>query len=296
MKKIIFTLACIIGVLVYLNLPRSDKSFPSLSNGFYIGKLNVDNQEHVINLKVTSDNTYFISIADTDFLSEVIDRNFDNETNWLELIKNNQKIILYGQKDKSLEDTYSGEADLSYTDKVGLWNLRKISLSTFNQSMLNQKEVEVTMLLHDEYSRVSADLLNISEFNKKTLKDITEVSDFINNPEKLKNHAKERLEKINQTINQIKPEILELEKRVSKAEEQVALAYKLTQQGVLVEMSRESLSRESRWVESMFRTNGVSDLSDLRVAYEKAKEIQALKSLIYEEQDKIYLLENGQQQ
>ena len=294
MKKILFTFICIVGVLLYLNLPHTTKTFPDLPNGFYIGSLNIDNKDHVVNLKVTSDNTYYISITDTDFSSEVIDRNLADQTNLLELIRDDQKITLYGQKDKSLENTYVGEADLSYSDKVGIWSIRRISLNTFNENEINQKELEVTMLLHDEYSRISSDLLNMKEFNKKILKDISEVSDFINNPEKLKNHAKERLEKINQTINQIKPEILELEKRVSKAEEQVTLAYKLTQQGVLVEMSRESLSRESRWVESMFRTNGVNDLSDLRVAYEKAKEIQALKSLIYEEQDKIYLLESGQ--
>src|SRR5690606_28359002 len=124
---------------------------------------------------------------------------------------------------------------------------------------------------------------------------VEELTRFITDAESLRKKAEDRYRNVKQEREQVVAEIDSLQKQTKALERQVELAHRVTQRGTLVSLARESLDRESRWIEAMFRSEVSQGGDDFADALRHGNEVMSLRDGIAREREKIFQLRTLQE-
>jgi len=196
-----------------------------------------------------------------------------------------EKLTLIGAARN--DATFSGSAQIG--GNTGRWELRPVS---FVEQDRNQKDLKLTLLLQAELQDIDLKIREAELRVPEQRAEIDKLTVFITEGERLKARANERFAIAKYELEKAQKELTAKQSEAKKLQEALDITQKLSGMGKLVALSRESLEREGRWVESMARSTGGAVPGDLDAAVERGEKIISLKKEIAEEQNKIGKLVN----
>ncbi len=161
----------------------------------------------------------------------------------------------------------------------GSWSLSALDLKEgLPLTQERKNEIARVLLLRDELSLVEDQIDDVDAEIQKQIVAVKKFEEFVSDGTTLQQRTKEKYERAvaiyeseNKIFNKKKKEARELAK-------QLALSERVTESGNLVSLSRKTIERENRWLDSMFETSSTKTPSyDFDSEVERAKKIIMLR-------------------
>lgn len=288
-------------------LIREDAGFPKLAPGLYFGYLELLDSgatdgvrpENFLLLSTESED-FFIAVPDSAWGSGVVAYHaFDNEDAEVDRVKPLAIQNSFGRVQLSGVLAGAGlyQGQVEYLDKniKSSWELRSVAVQAQRLGGLSAEALQERASIFQRYRKLEAQRKQMKAKRDKQLKEIETLNNFITNPESLKERAADRFTKVQRQYADLKEAVDALMNQASKLESQVALAQRVTQQGTLVSLARESLERESRWVESMLRSDRQGNQRGFREGLAHAEQVLRLQADIAKKREELARLRTLQE-
>ena len=191
------------------------------------------------------------------------------------------------------EGSYSLVREENHSREEGHWELSDIGSVPQELSEADKKEVQLWLLLRDELSETEEKVRSLESKVPAQRAEIDKLTVFITEGERLKTRANEKFTLLSKELSEAKDAFARKQEEAQKLQDTLTIAQKVSGMGRLVSLSRESLERESRWIDSMVRTGTTQSPEDLEAAYERAERIILLKRDINKEKARIDDLLHG---
>ncbi len=159
----------------------------------------------------------------------------------------------------------------------GEWYMRPVDKEQELPAEPSLASLRLWLLLKAEIQDVDSQIKSAEAKVPTQRAEIEKLTGFITEGERLKNKAGEKLNAVKEELKAQQELQRKKQEEAKRVEETLVVSQKVSGQGKLVALSRESLEREGRWVDSMLRTGGVSMNRELSIAVEKAEKISALQ-------------------
>lgn len=200
----------------------------------------------------------------------------------LHLNDGNDELVLSGSQ---IRDTvFSGRAFRMGQERPGSWRLSRMEQQSVSGPEGNEK---LWLLLKADLEDIEKKVKEAEHKLPEQKKEIDRLQDFIVSKEGLRANADRKYIEEKAKAEALTRSLTEKQEAVEKLEKRVDLAYRVTDMGKLVSLSRESMGRDELWLRSMLG-NLVEEASpELNEAYEKAQRILALQEQIASEQEHI---------
>ncbi|RMG40519.1 MAG: hypothetical protein D6719_10735 [Candidatus Dadabacteria bacterium] len=228
-------------------------------------------------------------------LVRIIPKGADKQSNpwWYPLTISGSGITLRFVGNKVGENTFSGIVTEIESGREGTWQLKKLSDSDgIGLAREEHGFVETWLALKKELRQIQAANLRYEKLIPAQQQEIEKLTAFITEGSKLKERAETKYNELKNELRKLRRQTAAKSKEMIELERQLILAQKVTKRGRLVELSRKSLEREARWIETMLRSAGADSTPEFERAYERALEVMSVKKAI--EQEKKRLLEAGE--
>ncbi len=174
------------------------------------------------------------------------------------------------------QDRYGGEVvDLS-SGLEGTWRLEPIRALPGDVGQ-GAQEVRLWLMLKAELEEVEA---RIGEFERRVPEqrvEIEKLTSLLTEGEELRSRANEKFGSVKEERAVADREFKSEQQKVQRLEASLEIAQKVTGMGKLVSLSRESLEREWRIVDSLLRSSAGSSAEALKAEFEKATTVLELK-------------------
>lgn len=188
---------------------------------------------------------------------------------------------------------YKGIADDLVTGTRGTWNLNLISGRGPTSTEHDDDEIKLWLKLKEELIDTEAQIHQNEQRIPEIQGEIDKLTAFISDKDRLKTLADEKFQAVRDEINQAQPGLRALQEQARHLEDRLLLAQRVTPMGRLVSLSRESLEREGRWVDSMYRVGAKESSPELEESVQRGEEILKVKREIAKERAKILELREG---
>lgn len=197
---------------------------------------------------------------------------------------------------RSSSGTYSGQVTLLGSKGSGSWKLEPF-LDRRNHLLNAEDIIETTARLNisAELRDVSARVAALEMLVPQQRAEIERLTGYIAEGVTLKERATQRLASAKQDLEKARAEFKVQESEARRLAEQLQISERVTPLGKLVSLSRESLERENRWLESMFRSNVALVSPEFESIMQRNERVRELKSKIIEARTELEELEGAQQ-
>ena len=195
------------------------------------------------------------------------------------------------------EDSYSGKVKILQSGAIGSWQLKKLGESSDEISASMKADLHLWLLLKSEQNDVTEKLTKYVDLISSQRNEIQKLIKFITDRETLRTNADKKLNAERNELLALQNKFAQRQQEVRKLEKQVELAYRVTPMGKLVSLSRESLERDGRWIDSMLKSVPSDmdiELTENQIA--EAEKVLSLKKQIELENEKIYKLLHPEEQ
>ncbi len=177
-------------------------------------------------------------------------------------------------------------------NRKGSWELNQVSPELQSGESDERKDARLWLLLQAELLDVETKVEEAENLVPQQRAELERLTSFITEGERLKAKANEKFSQLNSDLERVKKELRERQAEGKKLEQTLEVSQKVSGMGKLVALSRESLEREGRWIDSMLKPYGGQPPEDLEGAVERGEKIQELKREIALEKGKIERLLN----
>jgi hypothetical protein len=255
-KIILLTvLSFVIVVLLYRIFILDDgKSFPLIAPGAYYGQIvglrsegdrqsfyierdDAQNLLHVVILAAGWMPHRFPLAADEDMpLAPLVLRSGDT------------RLHLMGKKDAN--GSYSGEVYNLHSNRKGFWKIAALAPGVFRGG---ESDIKFWLSLRIELAGVESSVHRLREALPQQAAEIERLTAFVVEGKELKARAAQKYGEAEAELKAAQRELAEKQKNTRTLAAQLEVSERLTAAGRLVGLSRESLERENRWLESMLR-------------------------------------------
>jgi len=164
------------------------------------------------------------------------------------------------------------------TGLEGRWWIQRVE--SLDTPADGDTEIRHWLALKNELSDITAEIRAIEKRIPDQKVEIEKLTTFIEERERLKSSADDKFEEVKDSLRGSQGELKRLQDEARKLEAELELAQRFTGMGRLVSLSRESLEREGRWIDSMLRSDIVSSQRSVEVAAARAVKITTLKKEI----------------
>lgn len=285
------SLLLLIGVGYWYFYVSSQQRFPKLPEGSYLGRI------YEIFSDEPSGVQFFVeSLPSEELLFSLQHPKWkqqrvtmvlgDSQGNWLHpivIVGSDTKLKFIG---KSNGGIYQGSVATQDGSKKGRWELTMISSPDHNAlEDLTKLEEWLTLKLQSE--RLSQEILASKRSVSEQNKEITKLTNFITDVDSLKARAEKKFREVTEKISEEEKVLKQKEKEAQVVENQLVLAQVVTDMGKLVSLSRQTLERENRWIDSVLGSALPPLGEDFQLAVEQAKKIIGVKKAIAEEEEYI---------
>lgn len=161
------------------------------------------------------------------------------------------------------------------TGLEGSWRLSRVEAAPTDTS--RDVEIRHWLALKGELADVVEEIKSTERRVPAQKTEIEKLTKFIEERERLRSSADGKFEEVKEALRVAQAELNALQGEARALEAELELAQRFTGMGRLVSLSRESLEREGRWLDSMLRSDVVSSQPDIEVAAERAAKIVKLK-------------------
>ncbi len=183
---------------------------------------------------------------------------------------------------------YSGEVENLDTESIGSWTLSNIPAQLdLKMSPEAAEEVLRWLTLRAEL-RYTESRIKLAESTVPEQKqEIEKLTEYLTEGRVLKERSDKKLRVAQSELSDAQEKLLANQKEADKLAKQLEISQKVTDAGKLVSLSRDSLERERRWIESMFKTSSSDGSSDLVREIERGEKVLDLRAKIAEAKNKL---------
>ena len=188
---------------------------------------------------------------------------------------------------------YSGNVSWVGKKSKGNWSLEPLISSPVKDDEQPASNLSRWLNLKRELDDVDGLIANLSSSIPQQEDQIDKLSVFVAEGDDLKKRATQKFEQVQLEADQALKILKEKQAQANELQQKIVVSEKVTSVGKLVSLSRESLEREYRWVESVLRSGGDRPSADLQNALVKGEEILKIKRAIAAESGRISSLERS---
>lgn len=152
-----------------------------------------------------------------------------------------------------------------------------------------ERDVKRWLELRADLAEVEATIVSHEREVASQRAEVERLTGFITQSERLRTRANETFQRTRGELKRAQRELLQLQEEAKKLERSLDLSQRVSGMGKLVALSRESLEREARWVDSMLRAEGESK-EDLNAMVARGVKILAIRKEIAREEAAIAAL------
>ena len=290
---------CLLLVTSWLWIEVAQR-FPRLPQGSYYGRIQGLFQESAANgvpffVDSTDSNEFMVVLLHPQWQPQritMVPRGATvEESEWLHPVVvagETRRLKFMGTKSG---DEYRGNVVDQDTRARGQWSLRLVPVSRA-ETGLDAKEIETWLRLKAELDTVEDDIRKAERRVPEQKKEIEKISAFITEGDSLRARAEKKFQDVSRQLEKASEELHQQETAAQDLEERLVLAQAVTDMGKLVSLSRQTLERENRWIDSALGGQIPPLAEDFSQALERAKKIMGVKRAIAEEQEYINHLES----
>jgi len=165
------------------------------------------------------------------------------------------------------------------TGKEGQWRITTISRES-TASVGDPVDTKLWLSLKHELSEIEDQIRETERKIPAQKNEIDKLTGFINEGERLKSSADEKFIQVKDQLKEVQSELNRAQEEARKLDAQLELAQRFTGMGRLVSLSRETLERDGRWLDSMLRGDVVSSETEVDRAVARAEAIVRTKRQI----------------
>lgn len=289
-----FLVAIILGAGIYKWL-NVESGFPNLSPGSYLGEIRgvfQDKERRPVKFYVehVPNNDYlFFAILRNGWNPDLINlpamQSEQNPTSILPitLVAPEGKLRFSGSKVGPSH--YKGKV-VDLDNRIsGTWELNALKLDPAPSEDL--LKTRLWLLLRAELSNIELQIADIEKRAPTQRSEIERLSNYITEGEKLKARAQNKFEESKQELLNAQQLFQQKQEEAKQLESQIKLAQRLTAMGKLVTLARESIEREGRWMESMFRSQPDHNSEEVEKQLKEREKVVNLRHQIEIEQARI---------
>lgn len=268
--------------------------FPTIAPGSYAGLIQIPGKEEVpffVERKPGSDDVLFIGLSagwEAQVTSATVRAASNSEWDLPLTIRGDQATFqLVGSSVSSSSSQYSGRISELGAQTEGSWVLFK-TLESDNIELHNPAQLQLRTLLTHEYLGLSRQVLSLEEQltqQKKELEQFTQLSTEAGLAEA---KSAEQLKILENEIASIEQKLSKQRKNIEKLKEQIALTQKVSAEGKLLLLAKESLDREARWAASVIKHAPDAKEEGLAEKIQMAKKLLELKRQIAATRNEIF--------
>lgn len=165
------------------------------------------------------------------------------------------------------------------TGKEGSWRISTVGRDTMIE-VADGVETKLWLSLKHELAEVDDQIRETERRIPSQKAEIDKLTQFISEGERLKSSADEKFVRVKEQLKEAQSELKRYQEEARKLESQLELAQRFTGMGRLVSLSRETLERDGRWIDSMLRGDAASNQAEVDRAVARAEAILRTKRQI----------------
>lgn len=298
--SVVLILLCAGGAAGYfLFIKGSRGTFPVIAPGSYLGLLEgringQDNAALKMYVEKDSGSKTLFAVTSGEWEPLVTDNRLDQEGGSalgaapVKLRRGGETLILTGKQ--TADRVYEGGLSNQAGESRGRWKISPMNELSPVKSGEQAEKIRAFLILKAELNdideKIGAAEISVAQQKSETARlthYITEGQSLKRNADLKYNQAREELKTVTGQLEQKKQEAKSLG-------EKFEISQRVTAMGKLVYLARESLERENRWLDSMFKYHGSDLNADLDAATQRGERIIAIKNEIALEQDRVLRL------
>lgn len=275
--------ALLVAIAIVLSLIRAEMqlSFPPLAKGAYIGTID-DVFDSSVPIYIYSEGT------PGELIVSVLERGWSrasfsvdsSSVPPLEVRGPTGRLKFVGARRS--DGTYSGEVFNLDLQSRGSWKLDR--LEAVAPKVVPSNSLTERVSLQNQIFELRSNIESIGQDMDVHDQAISEMRTLLEDDQALDTKIRSRMTSVRESLLQQEKEVLDLRQRARELAKELVFSEKLTDAGKLVSLSRKTLHRERRWIESAFRDSAAQNRSFYVDEYERAerviellKKIKALK-------------------
>lgn len=282
--SIVVLMASAVFALLFI-LSRGESSFPKIAAGVYLGKLvGVFNEEEgEIPFILTSDDKFFeILILKTGWSKVVIQKPDYQDGQFrapLEFGSQEAHLRFSGVKSKT-DGGFNGEVYNLDLGLRGTWSLNPTQISKVMRSETEKREIKAVLALDRELTDVGREISSVQDQLRDNKEAVARLGEFLSDAEIMNERAAAKFERVQRDFDSSSRELRAKRKEARELAQRLALSESVTSAGILVALSRKTLDRENRWLESIFNSAGAQSSYDLDQEVLRAQRINGIKTAL----------------
>ncbi len=283
----------------------STKHFPEVSAGSYIGSIEgvfADNEHEQTDFYLergqAEDEVLFILLKQgwkPQKIVTVMPAAEKAKSRWLlPLIAAGEGSRLQLVGEDNGDHAYHGVARELVSGREGTWKLTPI-FTKAKKAEGKETDIKLWSLLRGELIEIQKKVQEYQQKADTQKAEIKKLSDLITEGEQLRSRANDKFVSVRDQLADLREQLANRQEEIMRLEESFQVSEKVTGMGKLVLLSRESLDREWRAIDSLLRTEVSKESPALDEEVARAEKILAIQSAIEIERSRINELVNQTQ-
>jgi hypothetical protein len=278
----------------YVLITGFERGFPKLAVGLYVGVVRLADGARVIPWFVeqsSQDADPVVLVVDSRYqVQRVSSRQGSDSARGPFLINGEgSRLRLSGREADGVE--LEGHALDPISGEAGLWTLTKMPIQT-QISPEQASELRSWYSIKQDLNKLDEQLegLRLKSDSQRAI--IDRLQRYVFKDDSIKETAASRLGNAAEAIQRARVEVDSLRTSLDQAIRDFETAERVAPAGNIVALSRETLQRESRWIELTLRLLAPESSAGFEQSLERAYRVKALQDRIAEEHRKLAQLEN----
>jgi hypothetical protein len=300
MRRLLLVTALLTTVVVgwagYRFFTGSEKSFPTLAPGLYYGSVRLSEGQRVLPWIIErreGDNEVTVVVGDPRYVAQRVPLTDVSGVNRSPLLVTGEESRLRCSGRNGDVDELEGACADVMTGEKGSWRLKRAAIVSPISAEL-RAELLSWSEIRRELDRTEEELASLRRKSDAQQASIDTFQRYVFADDALQQKATSRLGSTSSAIQELRAQADTLRGRLDESLRTLETAERLSPAGSLVLRSRESIERESRWIELTLRLLAPETSPGFEQSLERAQRVKALHEKIAAERRRVRDLENAE--
>lgn len=289
-RFLVIVLLVALGAVAYLGrevFARYTAAFPELPPGVYVGTLrpNSKDTEAVpwLVARFSGEQSLSVSVGDVRLPSQIAAPIDPSGKTRLPLTIGEGEARVKFVGGAVSPTRYRGRYSNPRLQQEGEWVLSRVS-SEETPSVVEQGLIR-WFAVREEIERIEAEIQEIQSKADQQSSSIDNLHRYVADEDALRKTADDRLGRADSQLDAARAELTQRQGQLDKAIRDFELSQRISQEGKLVFLSRETIQRESRWIELSLKLVAPETSLGFDQALARAEKVRALKAAIRRERE-----------
>lgn len=267
-----------------LFLRGASGTFPILMDGTYVGTVNVEGGSTTYPwsvVKEPNDQSLAVFVGDVRIPAQRVDPRDPSGKTRLPLIVGATETRLRFTGKELAQGEYGGEFINPISNERGTWTLRKVPSDPIATTL--EDDLSRWYALWNELEGLEDDIQKAQAKADQHRSAVDSLNGYVSDGDALKKTANERLGRAGSEIESMRADLAGQQQLLDQRIRDFELSQRISPEGALVFLSRQTIQRESRWVELTLKLLSPESSPGFQQAIEKARRVKNLKRQIAQE-------------